>query len=206
MLTAAALMVAAVALFDRGPTKRALAWVAGCASAAALSRFTNFAVIVPAGAVVVAGVWRHAGGSVSRRATAVLRAGVMRRRTGRPDSAWFYLRNKHLYGDFTGAHDLLVMFHRRAHGSAESFLVSGRFWRSIHDGSGPGMPELRAASRTGTAGRSDSGGCCRCSSQRAWCALRSDGCGSAGRPDRRCVGPPTSPSVWPVSVNSPCCW
>ena len=25
------------------------------------------------------------------------------------------------------------MFHRRAHGSAESFLVSGRFWRSIHD-------------------------------------------------------------------------
>ena len=64
MLTAAALMVAAVALFDRGPTKRTLAWFAGCASAAALSRFTNFAVIVPAGAVVVAGVWRHAGGPI----------------------------------------------------------------------------------------------------------------------------------------------
>ncbi len=133
MFTAAALTVAAIAVFDRGPSVRALAWVAGAASAAALSRFTNLAVIATAGVVVALGVVRHTGGSVGQRFAALARAGGI---VGVPvvvSSAWFYLRNRHLYGDYTGAHDLLVMFHRRPSGSAGTFLQSSRFWRSVHD-------------------------------------------------------------------------
>lgn len=133
MCTAAALVVAAVAVFDRGASVRSLAWVAGTASAAALTRFTNLAVIAAAGVVVAIGVMRHTNGGSSRKARAVLRAAAI---VGVPvavTSGWFYLRNRRLYGDFTGAHDLLVMFHRKSHGSARTFLTSSRFWRSVHD-------------------------------------------------------------------------
>ncbi len=133
MFTAAALMVAAVAVFDRGPSRGRLAWVAAAASAAALTRFTSFAVIAPAGAVVAAGVWRNTDGGVAARVGRVLRAGLIVVVPIAASSGWFYLRNHRLYGDYTGAQKMFAVFGREKRGASRSYVASPGFWRGVHD-------------------------------------------------------------------------
>jgi len=87
------LLVAGMLILRRGATRRRVLLLVGAAAFAALARSSSLFALLPAIALAGFGVrrWRPALEIAALTAGAAIVAG-----------GWFYLRNKHLYGSFTG--------------------------------------------------------------------------------------------------------
>jgi hypothetical protein len=132
--TATATLAAAVLLLVRGPNRGLLATLALAAAAAALTRASGLVLVGVA--VVAAGLapLLHSRRPVAARlAVGTLQAGLVGG-VAAAASAWFYLRNRALYGDFGGTAANFRLFGLRPRGSTTlDILGTRRFWTGVYD-------------------------------------------------------------------------
>jgi hypothetical protein len=140
-LACTAALVAAVLAVRRGPTVRRLSALTLAAAAAALTRAPGVALVAVAGLAAALAVWLHDGRPwLSRPHDArsrLLRAGVAGAVVGGLgllSSIWFYLRNRSLYGDLTGARFNALLNHTPAEHEASRLAVSPRYMLQLFDG------------------------------------------------------------------------
>ena len=128
LAAAAGLLAAALAVHQDGATGRRLVLVGALAAVAALARASALPAVVAAAVLVATGRGRRRDALVPL-VTAPIAAG------------WFYVRNRHLYGDLTGGDYLLRLLQRPVRGSTGGALVDPGFWSTMAaDAWGPFAP------------------------------------------------------------------
>ena len=134
LASTAALVAAALAL-RRGPTGWRLAGLAAAAAAAALTRAPGLALVAVAGVAAAVAVWLHSQQPAGWRLLRAAGAGALVGGFGLAASLWFYLRNRALYGDLTGAHfnSELFGFHNQEN-TAVSLATSPGYMLKLFDG------------------------------------------------------------------------
>jgi len=123
----AALALAAGALID-GLTPRRLLWLAVACSAAAATRISGLLVVGIGALAAALAVWLHDRRPRPRRVLRALGAAVVVAGAAASACVWFYLRNRSLYGSFSGAGELLARFGRDERGSLVHVLATPGFW------------------------------------------------------------------------------
>jgi hypothetical protein len=127
-------MVAAVLALRRGPSFWRLAALTLAAAAAALTRAPGIVLVGVAGLAAAAAWWLHSGRKGPGRAARALGAGALVGGIGLAGSAWFYLRNRALYGDLTGARYNAVLNHTPVQHDASRLALSPRYLLKLFDG------------------------------------------------------------------------
>ncbi len=130
-VAAAGTLLCGIRLLRRGPSRGLLIATALTATAAAGLKAPNLiAVAACTGMAAVAG-WRHSTGR--RRMLAALGAAAVAGGVPALGFGWFYLRNLALYGDLTGANELLGAFQRHAHYTFAGLAGSRGFYRQLFE-------------------------------------------------------------------------
>jgi hypothetical protein len=132
--TATATLAAAALLLVRGPSRGRLAALALAAAAAALTRASGLLLV--ALAVLAAGLGpplHSRRPAAARVAVGMLQAGLVGG-VAAAAAAWFYLRNRALYGDLGGTAANFQLFDLRPPGATTvDVLGTGRFWAGVYD-------------------------------------------------------------------------
>jgi len=127
-------MVAAVLALRRGPTFWRLAALTAAAAAAALTRAPGVVLVGVAGLAAAAAWWLYDRRAGLARAARSLGVGALVGGLGLASSIWFYLRNRALYGDLTGARYNAVLNHTPVEHDVSRLAVSPRYLLKLFDG------------------------------------------------------------------------
>jgi hypothetical protein len=127
-------MVAAVLALRRGPTFWRLAALTVAAAAAALTRAPGVVLVGVAGLAAAAGWWLHDRRAGLARAARSLGVGALVGGLGLASAVWFYLRNRALYGDLTGARYNAVLNRTPVEHDVSRLAVSPRYLLELFDG------------------------------------------------------------------------
>jgi hypothetical protein len=149
LAASATLALAALVLVD-GPSRGRLLWLTVAACAAAATRISGLLLVGVAAAAAAAAVWLHDRRPVAARLLRAVAAAALVAVAAAAVSAWFYLRNRALYGSFSGAGELLARFTRVERGSLVHVLATPGYWSTqlqrFFDGSVV-LPGARGTSR-----------------------------------------------------------
>jgi hypothetical protein len=129
LAAAVSLLVVGLRIVREGPSRRLLVALALLAAVGGLARFTVFMAIGFAALLAAAGVWLA---RPSRRLVAAAGAFCLPFAAAGISSGWWYLRNRHEYGSFTGTSFIIHMQGRGAHAGYLELLQTPWFWRKMH--------------------------------------------------------------------------
>jgi hypothetical protein len=133
-LAATAALVAAVAVIRRGPALSRLAGLTATTAVAALTRAPGLALVAVAGAAAAGGVLLHRDGRPARRLLPAAGTGALVAGIAGGSAAWFYLRNRSLYGSVTGAAYNQRLFGFEPQDHALELLGSPAYLLRLYDG------------------------------------------------------------------------
>ena len=133
-LAATATLAAAVVVVRRGPTLPRLAWLTAAAATAALTRAPGVALVVLAAAAAALGVLLHGRQAPARRALYATAAGAAVGGVAGGAAIGFYLRNRSLYGSFTGAAYNQELFRFQPQDNTLDLLASPGYALRLYDG------------------------------------------------------------------------
>jgi hypothetical protein len=133
-LAATATLAAAVVVVRRGPTLPRLAWRTAAAATAALTRAPGLALVILAAAAAAAGVLLHGRQAPARRALYATAAGAAVGGVAGGAAIGFYLRNRSLYGSFTGAAYNQELFRFQPQDNTLDLLASPGYALRLYDG------------------------------------------------------------------------
>ena len=156
-LAASAALVSAAIVVRRGPTLARLAGLATAAAAAALTRAPGLALVVVAGVAAMAGVLLHGRRPPAGRLLLAAGRGALVAGVAGGLAIGFYLRNRSLYGSFTGAAYNQRLFGFQPQDHVLALLRSPAYGLRLYDGlwvwtrfnlpQVPAVPALVAAPR-----------------------------------------------------------
>jgi Dolichyl-phosphate-mannose-protein mannosyltransferase len=133
-LASTAAMVAAVLAVRRGPTVWRLGALTVAAATAALTRAPGVTLVAVAGLAAALAVWLHNERPWPSRLLRAGGVGALVGGLGVASSIWFYLRNRALYGDLTGARFNTLLNHTPLQHEAARLAVSPRYVLRLFDG------------------------------------------------------------------------
>jgi hypothetical protein len=133
-LAAGATLAAAVAVVRRGPALPRLAGLTVAAAVAALTKAPGLALVAVAGVAAAAGVLLHGRQAPARRALVAAGTGAVAGGVAGGAAIGFYLRNRSLYGSFTGAAYNQVLFRFQPQDHTLDLLLSPAYALRLYDG------------------------------------------------------------------------
>jgi hypothetical protein len=133
-LTSTTALVAGALTLRRGPTWWRLLGLSAAAAAAALTRAPGLALIAVAGTVTAVAVWLHVRRPAARRLLLAAGTGALVGGASLASSIWFYLRNRALYGQLTGARYNQALFGFPAQDHPVRLVASPGYLLRLFDG------------------------------------------------------------------------
>lgn len=131
--SATALFYYLVHALVHGWTPRNKAYFALWAAIVGLTRFSGILVLAPAFVVPLVVPFYHETGSTPQKLWSGVKTSLFAAFAVVATSGWFYARNYQLYGDVTGAAELLDVLHRKTRPGMLYQLVNPKPWGIFHD-------------------------------------------------------------------------